>query len=56
MYQNIKRLNHLSNFIQDGGKRISDKNKNIEPIQEKISVITVVKNSTLESKKRLTVF
>ncbi len=53
MYQNIKRLNHLSNFIQDGGKRISDKNKNIEPIQEKISVITVVKNSTLGIEKTI---
>ncbi len=45
MYHKLKTLNHLNNFIQDGGLRTKDKPKDLKNYKYKISVITVVKNS-----------
>ena len=45
MYQNLNRLNHLTNFIEDGGKRINFEEDNSNLFGDKITIITVVKNS-----------
>tara|TARA_Y100000590_G_C15728843_1_gene1016280 strand:- start:923 stop:1774 length:852 start_codon:yes stop_codon:yes gene_type:complete len=53
MYQNFKRLKHLDNFIEDGGLRIKIKNEKLEDSSNKISVITVVKNSSFNIEKTI---
>ena len=52
MYQNIKRLNHLSNFIQDGGKRISDKKSKLFLYFVMLCMLTTISNKNFTDKKK----
>ena len=56
MYQNLNRLNHLTNFIEDGGKRINYGEDNSNLFGDKITIITVVKILIKILKKQSIVF
>ena len=51
MYKTLERLNHLDNFIEDGGLRIKSNDKKYQDSLPIISIITVVKNSSTNIEK-----
>jgi cellulose synthase/poly-beta-1,6-N-acetylglucosamine synthase-like glycosyltransferase len=53
MYKTLERLNHLDNFIEDGGLRIKSTAKKYQDSLPIISIITVVKNSSTNIEKTI---
>ena len=53
MYKTLERLNHLDNFIEDGGLRIKSTTKKYQDSLPIISIITVVKNSSTNIEKTI---
>ena len=52
-YLNINSLSHIKNFIDEGGLRVRNINKDIDSSIPKISIITVVKNSESSIEKTI---